>query len=84
MPRFYFDFSIGSAFSHDEVGYEVDNLHAAGMEVMRSSPRRVGGLAFRTFAGREATSNCHAHLSSRCGPISALGEELRELRPEVC
>ena len=29
MPRFYFDYSIGSASSHDEAGYEIDSLHAA-------------------------------------------------------
>ena len=37
MPRFYFDFSIGSASSHDEAGYEIDSLHAAEIEARRSA-----------------------------------------------
>ena len=53
MPRFYFDLSIGSAFSHDEVGYEVDSLHAAGIEAMRSAGQLTQD---RLFQLQRATS----------------------------
>ena len=37
MPRFYFDLLLGSDFSRDEVGYEIDSLHAAEIEAMRTA-----------------------------------------------
>ena len=37
MPRFYFDVFIGSASSHDEAGYDIDSLHAAEIEALRSA-----------------------------------------------
>jgi hypothetical protein len=37
MAHFYFDVFIGSTYSHDEVGCEIDNLHAAEIEALRSA-----------------------------------------------
>ena len=53
MPRFYIDFSIGSASSHDEAGYEINSLHAAEIEARRSA----GDLTRnRLLQSRSATS----------------------------
>ena len=37
MPRFYFDLLLGSDFNRDEVGYEIDSLRAAEIEVVRTA-----------------------------------------------
>jgi hypothetical protein len=37
MPRFYFDLSLGALNNRDEVGSEIDSLHAAEIEVRRSA-----------------------------------------------
>jgi hypothetical protein len=53
MPRFYFDLTLDASTSRDEVGYEIDSLHAAEIEARRSA----GELARdRLFQLQSATS----------------------------
>ena len=53
MPRFYFDLTMDASTSRDEVGYEIDSLHAAEIEARRSA----GELARdRLFQLQSATS----------------------------
>ena len=37
MPRFYFDLSLGALTNRDEVGYEIDSLHTAEIEALRTA-----------------------------------------------
>lgn len=37
MPRFYFDLSLGALTKRDEVGYEIDSLHTAEIEALRTA-----------------------------------------------
>ena len=37
MPRFYFDLSLSAFTNRDEVGYEIDSLHAVEIEVLRTA-----------------------------------------------
>jgi hypothetical protein len=53
MPRFYFDLSLDAFTNRDEVGSEVDSLHAAELEARRT----MGELARdRLFLWQGATS----------------------------
>jgi hypothetical protein len=36
MPRFYFDLFIGSRFSRDEEGHEIEGLQTVGIEAKRT------------------------------------------------
>ena len=37
MPRFYFDLFLGASTNRDEVGYEIDSLHTAEIEALRTA-----------------------------------------------
>jgi hypothetical protein len=37
MPRFYFNLILGAFTNRDEVGYEIDSLHAVEIEARRSA-----------------------------------------------
>lgn len=37
MPRFYFDLSLDAFTNRDEVGYEIDSLHTAEIEALRTA-----------------------------------------------
>jgi len=37
MPRFYFDLFLGAFPNRDEVGYEIDSLHTAEIEALRTA-----------------------------------------------
>jgi len=37
MPRFYFDLFLGAFPDRDEVGYQIDSLHMAEIEALRTA-----------------------------------------------
>ena len=53
MPRFYFDLFLGAFTNRDEVGYEIDSLHAAEIEAMCSAGELTRD---RLFQVQSATS----------------------------